>query len=283
MAWEPWGEGRNVVVRAGSETSWCGVCTQNGEGSGAGQERPGGVSVFLCLASLSLGLSLPVTLSLLLLWTCLAVSKSHQGLPTPRKRRTAHAGASKEHVHTSVRVCGEVWGDAARPTPIAEADGIPTHTLPRGTNKAQCVPRDGVHTHTHSRSFSPVLRVTSSSQTPLTHSPGPAQPGRKSYPPPPASCPTSPPWTAQKKKPAAPPGGILGLLPPGFTHARSQGTFQATCLRPLRPLLARSYEAYRSYPRALPTAGPGTPPLPLSCVPLPASLLPLLEVSLPAV
>lgn len=115
--------------------------------------------------------------------------------------------------------------------------------------------------HTHSRSFSfqcsendLIISFSADSQTP-----GPAQPGRKSYPPPvpspaasrPASLPRALLRKTDRRRPLAVPWDSYRLAPP--THART-GTLRPTCLQPQRHLLATAYGPRRSFPRAQPAA-----------------------------
>lgn len=104
----------------------------------------------------------------------LSVSKSYQGPPTPRKRSENRArGHKQERVHMTVCTCVVKCEDVQQEDSPHRGDRWhPDTRFATGHNKAQCVRWDEIHTrsHSHSRSFSSVLRVTSSSQTPLTHS-----------------------------------------------------------------------------------------------------------------
>lgn len=112
------------------------------------------------------------------------------------------------------------------------------------------------HSHSHSRSFSSVLRVTSSSQTPLTHSRLASSAWPEVLPPPtPGQRPHVPALGNSENKDRGAPWRHPGT-PPARLHSRTRTWhFKTLCLQPLRPLLATACATYRSYPRALNHSG----------------------------
>lgn len=133
--------------------------------------------------------------------------------------------------------------------------------------------------HTHSRSFSfqcsetdLIISFSADSQTP-----GPAQPGRKSYPPP---VPSQPPrfssqGAPQKDRSPAPPGGTLGLLQVGSTHARAHRHAQADLPAAAAPSAGHCLWASQVIPQS-PARRKAGESLLCACFLVPASLL-LLE------
>lgn len=145
-----------------------------------------------------------------------------------------HSGHKQKCVHTCIHECGQVWLSVSNGSnkihPRQEDRRHPNTHFHQEAQEGtiQCPAMRYTHTHTtHSRSFSfqcsendLIISFSADSQTP-----GPAQPGRKSYPPPvpspAASHPASlPGHSSERQIPGAPwryPG-----TPTGRFHARTR-------------------------------------------------------------
>lgn len=147
-----------------------------------------------------------------------------------------------------VTACGCVPGSAAASRPHRE-----------GTARPAAEPCGEGHTRSRPVIPRPVLRVTSPSRPPLTHSPRSQPRLAGSHPPPGSPLPPSPHPRGSEPEVAAPPGGLPGLLrllPPGPTHARAHGTLRPACLRPQRPLPVTAGSPISSFPEPRAQQGP---------------------------
>lgn len=211
------------------------------------------------------------------------VSEFCQVFPTSRRRtQTGPVGAcdwgqaADVRVRQCVHVCDCVWVRAW----LRSSKSPP----PRRHSKARCgALRRGTHAltarHPPSSSESDLTIPTSADSQP----PEPAPPGRKS---PSARQPATPFPTPPRLRtrgrgaPWRPPR--TPAAPPSRPHSRTRTRHsQAGVPASAAPSAGHSREPYQLLPGAQSTAG--SSPGPISCCPIPASLLPLLEVSAPAV
>ena len=175
-----------------------------------------------------------------------------------------HSGHKQKCVHTCIHECGQVWLSVSNGSnkihPHQEDRRHPNTLSPGGARRHNSVPCDEVHTHTHTphtagHSLFSVQRMTSSSHSPLTHRPQ-GQLSLAGSPPLPLSLAPQPATpllfqgTPQKDRSPAPPGGILGLLQVGSTHARAHGHAQADVPAAAAPSAGHSLRASQVIPQS---------------------------------